>query len=129
MSPPEVTAGRRPESPTWAVRAARFQVPTHSGSQRMNQLQFEDGGRTYTCIAETSRATPDTVWWWVNVSGDGQRYAAFHKQKGDTAATLKPRIIAYYAKVLADRERPPEPRQHWSQRRAAGQPNAAKPAD
>jgi hypothetical protein len=92
----------------------------------MNQLQFEDAGRTFTCVAETSRATPDTVWWWVNVSGDGQRYAAFHKEKGDTAASLKPRIIAYYAKVLADRERPPEPKQHWAQRRAAAQ---AKPAE
>ena len=91
----------------------------------MNQLQFEEGGRTFTCVAETSRATPDTVWWWVNVSGDGQRYAAFHKQKGDTAATLRPRILAYYAKVLADRERPPEPRQHWAQRNAANKPKPA----
>ncbi len=90
----------------------------------MNQLQFEDGGRTFSCVAETSRATPDTVWWWVTVSGDGQRYAAFHREKGDTAANLKTRILAYYAKVLADRARPPEPRQHWAQRKAA---NAAQP--
>jgi hypothetical protein len=79
----------------------------------MNQLTFEDEGRTFTCEAATSRATPDTVWWWVQVSGDGLRYAAFHKAKGDTVASVKSRIIAYYEKVLADRARPPLPRQHW----------------
>ena len=71
----------------------------------MNQFTFEDEGRTFTCEAAASMATPDTIWWWVRVSGDGQKYAAFHKAKGDTVANLKPRIIAYYAKVLADRER------------------------
>jgi hypothetical protein len=84
----------------------------------MTQFEFEDSGRTFTCIAETSRATPDTVWWWVKVSGDGQRYAAFHKERGDTQTSLRPRIVAFYQKVLADRERPPEPRQHWAQRNA-----------
>ena len=88
----------------------------------MNQFTFEDEGRTFTCEAAASMATPDTIWWWVRVSGDGQKYAAFHKAKGDTVANLKPRIIAYYAKVLADRERPPLPRQTF------GRP-PAKPAD
>jgi hypothetical protein len=83
----------------------------------MNQLTFEDAGRTYTCEAASSRATPETVWWWVSVSGDGQRYAAFHKAKGDTASSVKAKIIAYYEKVLADRARPPEPRATWLQRR------------
>ena len=77
----------------------------------MNQLTFEEEGRTFTCEAAASMATPDTVWWWVKVSGDAQRYAAFHKQKGDTAASVKQRMIAYYEKVLADRARPPLPRQ------------------
>jgi len=88
----------------------------------MTQFEFEEGGRTFTCVAETSRATPDQVWWWVKVSGDGQRYAAFHKERGDTQTSLKPRIVAFYQKVLADRERPPEPRQHWAQRNAAQKP-------
>ena len=46
----------------------------------MNKLEFEDSGRTFTCEAANSRATPDQVWWWVNVSGDALRYAAFHKK-------------------------------------------------
>ena len=28
-----------------------------------------------TATVATSPATPGTTWWWVNVSGDGQRYA------------------------------------------------------
>lgn len=88
----------------------------------MKQFEFEDSGRTFSCVAETSRATPDTEWWWVKVSGDGQRYAAFHRERGDTAKSLRPRIVAFYEKVLADRERPPEPRQHWAQRNAAAKP-------
>ena len=88
----------------------------------MNKLEFEDNGRTFTCEAATSRATPDQMWWWVNVSGDSLRYAAFHMKKGDNATTLKPRIVEYYAKVLADRERPPLPRPTWGQ----GRPPAPK---
>jgi hypothetical protein len=83
----------------------------------MNQLTFEDEGRKFVCETASSRATPDIIWWWVTVSGDGQRYAAFHKSKGDTALSVKARIIAYYEKVLADRARPPEPRATWLQRR------------
>ncbi len=93
----------------------------------MKELRFEDGGRTFTCVAESSRATPDTVWWWVNITGDGQRYAAFHRKSSDTAASVRPRIIAYYEKLLADRARPPEPRAHWAQRRAAQNQNGDKP--
>jgi len=88
----------------------------------MNQFTFEDAGRTFTCEAAASMATPDTVWWWVKVSGDGQKYAAFHKAKGDNLANLKPRVIAYYEKVLADRARPPLPRPTF------GRP-PAKPAE
>jgi hypothetical protein len=91
----------------------------------MKELKFEEGGKTFTCVAESSRATPDTVWWWINVTGDGQRYAAFHRKSTDTAASLKPRVLAYYEKLLADRARPPEPRAHWSQRRAQNGNGAA----
>jgi hypothetical protein len=93
----------------------------------MNQLTFEDEGRTFTCEAAASMATPETVWWWVKVSGDGQRYAAFHKAKGDTAASVKSRMIAYYEKVLADRARPPLPRPQFG--RPPGRPPAAAAAE
>src|ERR1051325_3155750 len=85
----------------------------------MNDLQFEDGGRTFTCKAASSPATPETVWWWVQVSGDGNRYAAFRKASGDTAASVRPRIVAYYTKMLEDKARPPAPRVSLRQRPAA----------
>ena len=85
----------------------------------MKRLEFKDGNRTFTCIAETSPATPGTLWWWVSVTGESARYAAFRTEASDTAPTLRPRILAYYEQLLADRARPVVTRQYWSQRRAA----------
>ncbi|HWJ16097.1 MAG TPA: hypothetical protein VNS10_20295 [Gemmatimonadaceae bacterium] len=87
----------------------------------MDFVEFRDGDRTFTCHAESSPATPGTVWWWVSVTGETQRYAAFRVEKGDTSPNLRPRILAYYAKLLADRERPREFRQHWTNRRPVKQ--------
>ena len=50
----------------------------------------------------------------LDVTGESQRYAAFRAEKGDTAENLPPRIIAYYAQLLADRARPREFRPAWS---------------
>ncbi|MGH9885599.1 MAG: hypothetical protein ACREBE_08730 [bacterium] len=84
----------------------------------MNFLQFEDDGRTLTCRSASSPATPGTNWWWLDVSGESQRYAAFRTEPGDTPENLRPRIVACYAQLLADRARPREVRPHWSQRTA-----------
>jgi len=56
------------------------------------------------------------------VTGESQRYAAFRTQTDDTPRNLKTRILAYYAQLVADRERPREIRSHWAQRRAAPKP-------
>ena len=85
----------------------------------MNFLQFEDGGRTLTCRSASSPATPGTNWWWMDVSGESQRWAAFRTESNDTPENLQPRIAAYYQQLLADRARPRELRPHWSQRAAA----------
>jgi len=91
----------------------------------MKKFEFEDSGRTFICEPATSRATPDQMWWWVNVPGDALRYAAFHAKKTDTPANVKPRVVEYYAKVLADRERPPLPRPTWGQGRPPAQQKKA----
>ena len=83
----------------------------------MDSLQFQDGDRTFTCTASSSPATPGTLWWWVSVTGELQRWAAFRTQPDDTPANLAPRITAYYAQVLVDRARP-RTVGSWSQRRA-----------
>jgi hypothetical protein len=85
----------------------------------MERLEFTDGDRTFTCRAEASTATPDTLWWWLSVGGESSRYAAFRAEKRDTEKTLRPRIVAYYEELLAVRARPAETRFHWSQRRRA----------
>jgi hypothetical protein len=85
----------------------------------MKLMEFKDGDRTFTCRAESSPATPGTLWWWMSVTGESQRYAAFRTEVGDTAPNLRPRILAYYAQLLVDRDRPREFRPHWAQRRAA----------
>lgn len=83
----------------------------------MDFVEFQDGERTFTCRAASSPATPGTVWWWVSVTGESQRYAAFRAEASDTPPNLRTRILAYYAQLLADRERPREIRPHWTNRR------------
>lgn len=85
----------------------------------MNFMEFEDNGRTLTCRSASSPATPGTDWWWLDISGDPQRYAAFRAEPGDTPQSLRPRIIAWHAQLLVDRARPREFRSHWSQRSSA----------
>jgi len=91
-------------------------------------VEFENDGKTFPCRSGPSPATPGTNWWWMNVSGEAQRYAAFRTEKGDTAKNLQPRIIAYYAQLLADRARPREIRTPWSRAAAAPKPAEAPPA-
>jgi hypothetical protein len=94
--------------------------PSNGG--QMKSIEFEDDGRTFTCNAASSPATPGTTWWWVSITGETQRYAAFRVEAGDTAPNLRPRILAYYAQLLADRARPREIRTGWGR----GRPPAKK---
>lgn len=88
----------------------------------MNAVQFHDAGRTFKCEPGSSPATPGVLWWWVTVTGESQRYAVFRVEPTDTLASLRPRILSYYAQLLADRERPAITRPTWAQRKAASNP-------
>ena len=79
----------------------------------ITELTFESDGRTFECVTATSPATPGTYWWWVSVSGESQRYAAFRAEPRDTAAAVQPRVESYYAQLLIDRARPREIRPQW----------------
>jgi hypothetical protein len=85
----------------------------------MDFIEFEEVGRTFTCRAASSPATPGTLWWWVSVSGESQRYAAFRTAPTDNSRNLRTRIVAYYEQLLADRARPVQTKAHWAQRRPA----------
>ena len=89
----------------------------------MKVLEFQDGDRTFACRAATSPATPGVAWWWVSITGESQRYAAFRTQDGDTPQNLRPRILEYYAQLLAGRARVNDVRVSWAQRRAAQRPS------
>lgn len=80
----------------------------------MDFMEFEDDGRTLTCRSGSSPATPGTTWWFVDITGESHRYAAFRTAPGDTPENLRPRILAMYAQLLADRARPREIRSRWS---------------
>lgn len=85
-----------------------------------NAFQFQDGGRTYSCRVEESMATrtvPSTEWWWVDVSGDKSRYAPFRAAAGDTANSVRSRVVIYYETVLTSRASPP---QGWWSRNKSG---------
>jgi hypothetical protein len=85
----------------------------------MKGMQFEDVGHTFVCEPASSPATPGTLWWWVTISGESQRYAAFRVEPNDTPASLRPRVLAYYAQLLADRARPRLTRPSWAERKSA----------
>jgi hypothetical protein len=85
----------------------------------MGPFEFTNSDRVFKCERGPSAATPDIQWWWVKVSNDNNRYAAFHSKPGDSRGNLEPRIIAYYEQLLADRARPPAPRVGWGGRRPA----------
>jgi hypothetical protein len=91
----------------------------------MEFMEFESEGRTLTCRSASSPATPGMNWWFYAVTGESQRYAAFRTEPSDTPENLRPRILAAYAKVLADRARPQEFRPRWS--RPAPAAEAAPP--
>ena len=90
----------------------------------MKGMQFDDVGRTFTCEPGPSPATPGVLWWWITVSGESHRYAAFRVEDTDTPSSLKPRVLTYYAKILADRARPAVTRPTWAQRKPAAQAEA-----
>ena len=82
------------------------------------KFSFADGDRTYTCHVE-GLAGRTEAWWWFQVSGDSSRYAPFQAARGDTEASVRDRIVAYYQNMLARRA---EPARSWHNR---GQPRPA----
>lgn len=89
-------------------------------------FSFIENERTYTCTREGLRGAQDDPWWWFSVSSDDRhRYAPFRAEPGDTEASVRPRVVAYYEDLLVRRAAPAEPR--W-RGRGGNQGNGAKPA-
>ena len=70
---------------------------------RAGAFEFEDGGRTYACRIEEPHQGRAEAWWWFGVAGDRHRYAPFRADVGDTPASVRARVVAYYEDRLATR--------------------------
>jgi hypothetical protein len=79
-------------------------------------FDFEDGGRTYSCVVEDLSRGRNQLWWWFRVSGDGHRYAPFTAASEDTLESVRSRILEYYNNHLARRSAPALPRGSWGRR-------------
>ena len=80
----------------------------------IKQFEFEDGGHTFCCSTERPSHAGLQTWWWFTLDGDKTaRYAPFEESADDTEQSVKARIIAYYAELLAIRARPVRDRAFW----------------
>lgn len=78
----------------------------------IDEFGFEDEGRTFTCYVAVSHQSRPDPWWWFSVSNDDRhKYAPFRAVRGDTKASVKARILAYYRELLIQRAAPPVP--YW----------------
>ncbi len=66
-------------------------------------FEFSDGGRNYSCRVEEAARGAREAWWWFDVGGDRSRYAPFRADVGDTEASVRERVVAYYEDRVARR--------------------------
>ena len=91
----------------------------------LKEFQFTDTGRTFTCTVEVPRHAGMPSWWWFQLDGDGTtRYAPFAASPNDTKKSVRERIIAYYAELLAIKARPVHQRPAWTRPVRAETPEA-----
>jgi hypothetical protein len=85
-------------------------------------FEFVDEGRTFFCSVEVPRQAGMLPWWWFRLdTGATTRYAPFEASANDTERSVKTRILAYYAQLLATEARPVHQRPVWQK------PNHAAP--
>ena len=80
----------------------------------MREFQFVDGERTFFCSVEVPSREGMAPWWWFRVDSSGNtRYAPFEARSNDTTESVRKRIIAYYAELLAIQARPAYQKPPW----------------
>ena len=102
--------------------SARF-LDTLQGTKLTKQFDFMDQGRTFSCSVEAPTHVGMGPWWFFKLDSESNtRYAPFEASAGDTLESVKTRVIAYYAELLATRARPAHARPAWVKREpVAGQ--------
>lgn len=85
----------------------------------MREFEFVEAGRTFYCSVEVPHREGMAAWWWFRLdSGGTTRYAPFEASASDTTQSVKRRILAYYADLLAIQARPAYQRPAWVKRPA-----------
>jgi len=80
----------------------------------VREFQFVDGERTFFCSVEVPSREGMAPWWWFRVDSSGNtRYAPFEAKPSDTPQSVRARIIAYYAELLAIQARPAYQKPPW----------------
>jgi hypothetical protein len=72
----------------------------------IEEFEFADNDRTFTCRVEALGPARSEAWWWFRVSGekaDHHRYAPFRAVASDTRASVQAAIVAFYDGLLARR--------------------------
>ncbi len=88
-----------------------FRIANHE-DQLLNAFEFEQDGLRFACRIEAATGARKDAWWWFGVSTDDRhRYAPFRAEETDTEATVRARVLQYYADLLARRAEPVA--SHW----------------
>ena len=83
----------------------------------MREFEFVEEGKTFRCSVEVPHRTGMAPWWWFSVdTGTNTRYAPFEAAPTDTERSVRKRITAYYAELLAIQARPVLQRPSWQNR-------------
>jgi hypothetical protein len=83
-------------------------------NKAITEFDFVDGDHTFYCSVEVPRKAGMAPWWWFRLDSSGNtRYAPFEASAGDTEQSVRTRIIAYYAGLLAIEARPAYQRPAW----------------
>src|SRR3954466_13594151 len=95
----------------------------------MKDFEFVDEGRTFYCSVEVPRQEGMAPWWWFRLDSSGStRYAPFEASASDTQQSVRKRIIAYYAELLAIQARPAHQKPAWRKPERPGVPAGPAPA-
>jgi hypothetical protein len=95
----------------------------------MREFEFVDEGRRFFCSVEVPRQEGMAPWWWFRLdTAETTRYAPFEASARDTKQSVRSRIVAYYAELLAIEARPAHQRPAWRKPERPAAPAETSPA-
>jgi hypothetical protein len=90
---------------------------------KLKDFEFVDQGRKFYCSVEVPSLAGMQPWWWFRLeTGGSTRYAPFEASANDTERSVRERIIAYYAQLLATEARPAYQRPVWQKPKPVAPP-------